>query len=106
MFFVGEEELFAALPKLPVLSHLLAAIFGLIPNCAASVALTSLAASGIISSGEMLAGLFSGAGVGLAVLLRNKIEKGKKIRILAILVVVGAVFGLLADLILPNVLLW
>jgi hypothetical protein len=106
MFFVGEEELFAALPKLPVLSHLLAAIFGLIPNCAASVALTSLAASGIISSGEMLAGLFSGAGVGLAVLLRNKIEKGKKIRILAILVVAGTVFGLLADLILPNILFW
>ena len=106
MFFVGEEELFAALPKLPVLSHLLAAIFGLIPNCAASVALTSLAASGIISSGEMLAGLFSGAGVGLAVLLRNKIEKGKKIRILAILVVAGAVFGLLADLIFPNILFW
>lgn len=106
MFFVGEEELFAALPKLPVLSHLLAAIFGLIPNCAASVALTSLAASGIISSGEMLAGLFSGAGVGLAVLLRNKIEKGKKIRILAILVVAGAVFGLLADLIFPGILFW
>jgi hypothetical protein len=106
MFFVGEEELFAALPKLPVLSHLLAAIFGLIPNCAASVALTSLAASGIISSGEMLAGLFSGAGVGLAVLLRNKIEKGKKIRILAILVVAGAVFGLLADLIFPGIIFW
>lgn len=106
MFFVGEEELFAALPKLPVASHLIAAIFGLIPNCAASVALTSLAASGIISSGEMLAGLFSGAGVGLAVLLRNKIEKGKKIRILAILVVAGAVFGLLADLIFPGILFW
>ena len=106
MFFIGEEELFAALPKLPVLFHLLAAIFGLIPNCAASVALTSLAASGIISSGEMLAGLFSGAGVGLAVLLRNKIEKGKKIRILAILVVAGAVFGLLADLIFPEILFW
>ena len=106
MFFVGEEELFAALPSIPVLSHLLAAIFGLIPNCAASVALTSLAASGIISSGEMLAGLFSGAGVGLAVLLRNKIEKGKKIRILAILVVAGTVFGLLADLIFPEILFW
>lgn len=106
MFFVGEEELFAALPSIPVLSHLLAAIFGLIPNCAASVALTSLAASGIISSGEMLAGLFSGAGVGLAVLLRNKIEKGKKIRILAILVVAGTVFGLLADLIFPGILFW
>ena len=106
MFFVGEEELFAALPSLPVFSHLLAAIFGLIPNCAASVALTSLAASGIISSGEMLAGLFSGAGVGLAVLLRNKIEKGKKIRILAILVVAGTMFGLLADLIFPGILFW
>lgn len=106
MFFIGEEELFAALPKLPVFSHLLAAIFGLIPNCAASVALTSLAASGIISSGEMLAGLFSGAGVGLAVLMRNKIERGKKILILAVLVAAGTVFGLLADLIFPNILFW
>lgn len=106
MFFIGEEELFAALPSIPVLSHLLAAIFGLIPNCAASVALTSLAASGIITSGEMMAGLFSGAGVGLAVLMRNKIEKGKKIRILALLVAAGAALGLLADLILPGVLFW
>lgn len=106
MFFIGEETLFAALPKLPVLSHLLAAIFGLIPNCAASVALTSLAASGIISSGEMLAGLFSGAGVGLAVLMRNKIERGKKILVLAVLVAAGTVFGLLADLIFPNILFW
>ncbi len=106
MFFIGEETLFAALPSIPLLSHLLAAIFGLIPNCAASVALTSLAASGIISSGEMLAGLFSGAGVGLAVLMRNKIERGKKILVLAVLVAVGTVFGLLADLIFPNILFW
>ena len=106
MFFIGEETLFAALPSIPVLSHLLAAIFGLIPNCAASVALTSLAASGIISSGEMLAGLFSGAGVGLAVLMRNKIERGKKILVLAVLVAAGTVFGLLADLIFPNILFW
>ena len=106
MFFIGEEALFAALPSIPVLSHLLAAIFGLIPNCAASVALTSLAASGIISSGEMLAGLFSGAGVGLAVLMRNKIERGKKILVLAVLVGAGTVFGLLADLIFPNILFW
>ena len=32
--------------------------------------------------------------------------KGKKIRILAILVVAGAVFGLLADLIFPGILFW
>ena len=106
MFFIGEESLFAALPSLPVFSHLLAAIFGLIPNCAASVALTSLAASGIISSGEMMAGLFSGAGVGLAVLLRNHGTKREKIEILALLALAGAGCGILADLILPNVLFW
>ena len=106
LYFIGEEALFAALPSIPVLSHLLAAIFGLIPNCAASVALTSLAASGIISSGEMMAGLFSGAGVGLAVFLKNSGTKKEKIQVLALLVLAGVAFGIFADLILPNVLFW
>lgn len=96
VFFLGEDSL-GGMTDIPVLSHLLCAIVGLIPNCASSVALTKLAMSGVISSGAMMSGLFSGAGVGLLVLFKvNKHEKENPI-IAAVLVVVGIVFGLLAD---------
>lgn len=98
VFFLGEDFL-SGMTDIPVLSHLLCAIIGLIPNCATSVALTKLAMSGVISSGAMMSGLFSGAGVGLLVLFKvNKRERENPI-IVAMLVAVGLIFGLLADVI-------
>ena len=98
VFFLGEDFL-SGMTDIPVLSHLLCAIVGLIPNCATSVALTKLAMSGVISSGAMMSGLFSGAGVGLLVLFKvNKRERENPI-IVAMLVAVGLIFGLLADVI-------
>ena len=91
----GEQE---DLQGIPFVSHLIAAIFGLIPNCAASVALTTLCTKGLISAGTMMAGLFSGAGVGLLVLFKvNKHVKDNLI-IVGIVVLSGVVFGLLGDL--------
>jgi hypothetical protein len=69
------------------------------------VALTTLATEGIITGGTMMAGLFSGAGIGLAVLLRENRPKRVNAMIIGILVLVGTVFGYLADLIFPNLLL-
>lgn len=98
VFFVGEEHLGEFLQGIPFVSHLIAAIFGLIPNCAASVALTTLCTKGLISAGTMMAGLFSGAGVGLLVLFKvNKHVKDNLI-IVGIVVLSGVVFGLLGDL--------
>ena len=99
VFFVGDEALASSLFSLPVISHILAALVGLIPNCASSVALTQFAMSGVISTGSMMSGLFAGAGVGILVLLKmNKRPKENAI-ILSMLVISGVVFGLLADLI-------
>ena len=81
----------------PFISHLLAAIIGLIPNCAVSVALTEFYTSGLITLGTMLSGLFSGAGVGLLVLFRVHKHKAKNAAIVAILVITGLIFGLIAD---------
>ena len=98
LFFTNDEALGNVLIDIPVVSHLISAIVGLIPNCAVSVALTKLATSGIISVGTMLSGLFSGAGVGLLILFRMNKRIKENIIVAGILVTVGVVFGLLADI--------
>ncbi len=101
VFLVGEDRLGALMYDKPLISHIIAAVFGLIPNCAASVVLSKLCADGIITAGTMMAGLFSGAGVGLLVLFRVNKHLRDNLIIVAVLVAVGVIFGLLGDLILP-----
>jgi len=103
VFFVGEETIGNALDGIPVLSHLLAALVGLIPNCAVSVALAKLATEGIISAGVMLSGLFSGAGVGLLVMLRTSRDKRAVLFTVLILVISGVLLGLLGELLFTVV---
>ena len=98
VFFIGDGGIDGILVDLPVISHVVCALIGLIPNCAASVALTRLAMSGIISTGAMMSGLFSGAGVGLLILFKMNKRKRENVIITAILVSAGVIFGLLADL--------
>ena len=101
MFFVGEEMLAKILPRIPVISHLIAALIGLLPSCAPSVLLSKLMLSGIISEGAMLSGLFSGAGVGILVLLRTNRSRRENVFILSLLVLLGTLLGGLFDIILP-----
>ena len=103
---VGEESVGSVIRSAGGVSYLVSAVFGLIPNCAASVALTTLAKGGIISSGQMLSGLFSGGGIGIAVLLRTNKSKVQSLVILLTLVMIGAMFGYIADLVIPDVLTW
>lgn len=98
VFFVGTDILGDAMSKLPVLSHLLAAIIGLIPGCATSVALTSLFTHGIITGGVMMSGLLSGAGVGTLVLLKVNKSWQERIFVLTTLVISGFLLGLVFDL--------
>lgn len=98
IFFIGEETIAKVMVDIPVLSHLVSALVGLVPNCAVSVALTQLALSGIISEGVMLSGLLSGAGVGLLVLIKTNSDPKEDFIVPAILVVAGVIFGAIADL--------
>ena len=95
---VGEQGLAALMQGAPLLSVLIAALVGLVPNCAASVALATLYAKGILSAGAMLAGLLAGAGAGLLVLFRtNRPLRQNLFFVLALLAVgvsVGALFTL------------
>ena len=103
VFFIGEENLALAISSVPILSHFIAAVFGLIPNCAASVVLSTLCAEGLISAGVMTAGLFSGAGIGLLVLFRMNKNLKQNLAITLILIASGFLFGMLLDVLSPLI---
>ncbi len=99
IFFVGEKNLAAVMYDKFFIGHLIATVFGLIPNCAISVALTELCIEGYITVGTMLSGLFAGTGVGLLVLLKVNKRRKENLIIVGILLVAGLLFGMLADII-------
>jgi len=82
-----------------VLGECAAALIGLVPNCAASVAVATLYVKGVIPAGAMLAGLLTGAGAGLLVLFRSDRRHWRSnLLIVATLFAVGVLFGTLFDL--------
>jgi hypothetical protein len=82
-----------------VLGPVVAAVVGLIPNCASSVVITQLYLDGVLSGGCLMAGLLSGAGVGLLVLFRvNHRHFKENLLLLATVFAVGALTGVLFDL--------
>ena len=95
---IGEENIQSVVLDRPVLGSLLAGLVGLIPNCASSVALTSLFVDGVLSSGALLSGLMVNAGVGLAILFRNNRPVRDSLRVVAILFGISVVCGTLIDL--------
>ena len=93
---VGQEQLGRFILNRPVAGELIAGLIGMIPNCAASVVLTSLYLQGGVSAGAMIAGLLVGSGVGLLVLLRMNRAWRDNLLTVGILYVGGVVFGMIA----------
>lgn len=91
---IGEDALAAFLGAKPVLSVLASALVGLIPNCAASVAIAQLYVEGVLGAGAMMAGLLVSAGVGLLVLLRANRPASQNALIVLALYVTGVAWGL------------
>ena len=94
---IGEDKLSELLKTSPVISHLLAGIIGLIPNCAASVIITTLYLDKMITFGTMMSGLLVGAGIGLLILFRVNDNKKENIKIAILLFLTGTVTGALLD---------
>ena len=95
---LGEDTLAALFTDLPVVGVLIAALIGMIPNCAASVTVTQLFLDGVISTGAMMAGLLTGAGVGLLVLFRLNRRPKENLLIMGVLFGSGVLWGVLIDL--------
>lgn len=97
--WVGEDRLSVYLLNGSVFQPFAAALVGLIPNCAASVVLTKTYLSGAVSFGSLIAGLSSGAGVGILLLLKRNKNIKESIGIIVLLYLIGAVSGTLLNLI-------
>lgn len=95
--WLGEESLQGFLFSRPVIGELSAALLGLVPNCAVSVAITRFYLAGAMSAGALTAGLLSGAGIGLLVLFRTNRDRRQNGKILALLYFSAAAGGLLVS---------
>lgn len=97
---IGQDNLSAFLGRNEILGIFLSGIVGLIPNCGASVALTTLYLKGLITYGQVMAGLLVSAGVGLLVLFRTNSRNIKgSISIVVLLYIVGVIWGLILHMI-------
>ncbi len=94
----GEDALSSAISAVPGLSIFVSALVGLIPNCAASVAITQLYLAGVLSMGATMAGLLVSAGIGLLVLFSANRSTKQNFAILAVLYVIGVAWGFVIDL--------
>lgn len=92
---IGIESLSVYLLGDTIFQPVIAAMIGLIPNCAASVVLTQLYLSGVISFASVIAGLCAGAGIGLVVLFKVNSNKKENMKILGMLYVAAVIAGLI-----------
>lgn len=94
---IGSDTLESLFVSVPVVGEIIAALVGLIPNCASSVVITELYLDGIIGAGEMMAGLLVNAGVGILVLLRLNRDRKQNAGIIASLYGLGVFWGVVIE---------
>ena len=95
---IGEDKLAVVFQNIPVAGEMIAALVGLIPNCASSVVITELYLSGVIGAGAMMSGLLVNAGVGLLVLYRLNRNWKQNAGIVAALYGFGVFWGVVIEM--------
>ncbi|MBR1533098.1 MAG: arsenic efflux protein [Ruminococcus sp.] len=95
----GAEFFRGIITNMPILGEALMALIGLIPNCSASVLITELYVEGVVSAGQLIAGLMANAGVGLLVLFRLNKKLKENLMIVVLLYVCAVILGVITSLI-------
>lgn len=98
VYFVGEDTIAMLVLDKPVLANILAAVVGLIPNCASSVIISELFIGGVISAGALMSGLLVNSGVALAVLFRTNRPRKNTFIIVGIILAIAILAGIVIDL--------
>lgn len=80
-----------------VFQPVIVGLIGLIPNCAASVAITEVFLKGGISFGSAVAGLSASAGLGMLVLLKENQNVRDTLKIIGLLYVISAAAGIVVQ---------
>ena len=101
--FVGEDNIASFIGNHTVLGPVVSSLVGLMPNCAASVIITNLYIQGVINVASLIAGLLTGAGVGLIVLFRMNKNIKENITIVTLIYVIGVVSGIVLQLVGFNI---
>jgi len=94
-FKIGDNNIPRLFLGHSIFQPVVAALVGLIPNCAASVAITEMYLKGAISYGSTIAGLSAGAGLGLLVLFRENKNLKNTLIILGLLLFFSITAGIL-----------
>jgi hypothetical protein len=95
IFQIGEAAFTKFLLAHSFFQPFLAALLGLIPNCAASVAVTELYINGAINYGSLIAGLCASGGLGILILFREEKNKRDIFKIMGLLFGISVASGLI-----------
>lgn len=100
IYYVTEARLAEFMQSSRLLQPLFAAIVGMVPNCASSVAIAELFASGALSLGGASAGLIANAGLGLAVLFKENKNIKENVAVFVTLFVFAVIAGTATEIVL------
>lgn len=98
----AEGRIYTALSYQGLLQPVVAALIGLVPSCATSVALAEGFKAGILSFPSVISGLSANSGLGLLILAKESRNKAEVIPIAALLLFAAIVAGILGSMIFPD----
>lgn len=98
VFWIGEAAFGALFAGNTIIQPFIAALIGLLPDCASSVAITELYLKGAITYGSVIAGLCASGGLGLLILFKEDKSKKDIFKIIALLYGISVFVGLIMQL--------
>lgn len=94
IYYIGMDSFINFVSINPYLQPLATTLIGLIPNCVASVFLIEMYMAGGITFASAIAGLSTGAGIGLIILFKQNKNIKENLLIMFLLYIIGVIIGI------------